>query len=68
MRKLKKRNLKLFFSSAAVTAALVFTVCITYLSFCRIYEAVRKNGFNDQRPAVIITESYVKFFDFEFFY
>ncbi len=65
---MKKRNLKLFFSSAAITAALIFVVGVTYLSLCKTYEAIRKNGFNDNRPAVIISDSYIKLFDFEIFY
>ena len=62
-----KRNVKIFISSAVVTAAVLFAVSVTYLCLCKTYEAIRKNGFNDNRKAVIISSSYIKFFDFEYY-
>ncbi len=62
-----KRNLKIFFASVLTTAAVLFAVSVTYLSLCKTYEAIRKNGFNDNRKAVIISSSYIKFFDFEYY-
>ena len=65
---MKKRNVKIFFSSVAVTATVIFSVAFTYLSLCEAYEAIRKTGFNDDRPAVIISSYYIKVFDFEYYY
>ena len=60
-----KRNVKIFFSSVSATLIILFTVAFTYLSLCKTYEAIRKNGFNDNRKAVIISKSYIKVFDLE---
>ena len=62
-----KRNFKIFISSAVVTAALLFVITFSYLAVCKTYEAIRKNGFNDERGAVIISPSYIKVFDFEYY-
>ena len=60
-----KRNIKIFIKSAVTTAALLFVVSFAYLTLCETYEAIRKNGFNDNRKAVIISQNYIKVFDFE---
>ena len=63
-----KRNFKIFISSAVVTAALLFVIALSYLAVCKTYEAIRKNGFNDTRKAVIISRNYIKVLDFEYYY
>lgn len=62
-----KRNIKVFIYSAVTTAAILFVVSFSYLTLCETYEAIRKNGFNDNRKAVIISSSYIKVFDFEYY-
>lgn len=62
-----KRNLKIFLVSAVSTAAILFSIALVYLTLCETYEAIRKNGFNDERGAVIISPSYIKVFDFEYY-
>ncbi|MBQ9977683.1 MAG: hypothetical protein IJP21_03735 [Clostridia bacterium] len=53
--------------SAISTAAILFSIALVYLTLCETYEAIRKNGFNDERGAVIISPSYIKVFDFEYY-
>ena len=62
-----KRNVKIFISSAVVTAAVLFAITLTYLTVCKTYESIRKNGFNDNRKAVIISKHYIKVLDFEYY-
>jgi hypothetical protein len=62
---IKKQDVTIFFRSAAVTA--VALLCLTgfYLGCCRSYEGVRQVCFDDRRPAVMLAEGYIKFFDLE---
>jgi hypothetical protein len=66
--KIKARDVKVFFKSAAVTALVIICFIGAYLGCCKTYEEMRKNLFDDHRSAVIIGREYIKFFDKEIYF
>ncbi len=63
----KRKETKYFFRAFFLTLISIGCICGVYLGFCRSYEAIRKTCFGDDRSAVILSEQYIKFFDFEFY-
>lgn len=64
--KIKRKEINSFFRAFFITFVSILCVGGIYLGFCEAYEAIRKTCFGDDRGAVIWSEEYIKFFDFEY--
>ena len=62
---IKKRDVLVFLRAFFTTAVVLLCLTAIYLGCCRAYESVRKVCFGDPKPAVVLAEKYVKFFDLE---
>lgn len=65
---MKSRKLKIFFRSMAATFVVIFCLSIIYFGIYFCYEQMSQTCFSDNRSAVIVSNGYIKFFGFEFFF
>lgn len=66
--KIKKESFEIYVRTAVLTFVILVCTATLYLGICSSYEQMRKVCFSDERSAVIISEEYIKFFDYELFF